>query len=488
MGLDVLPAQAILLNLTAGGAPVGWPTGAVPVNVPDPSDAAPVIPAQLNHLTYFDWSVHQNPSLAGTWRDEFYIDGDLMQLVTRSGSSVSQAELQGDMEATSFPSGHDWVERNSGPIWIAGGRHTLEIRTDPDHTSGEDWDNWGDNVYRIPFVWIPTTITPLLSTVTVPPQGNFTAPAPNCNAYAYTRTPASAWVASMVQKLPDAESALLIYDDYVNSTTGLSHEIGRCARPGVLTNFVVASASGTAGTVYPSCSRMPGSPSVTVTMAVADAAGRQSATGSAVWPSVNMPYLMCAQVFEAHLTQGVAQTMTVTRFLGESDLELLVYPPSTTIASRIDATWISTARAGDDEYDDLVFTPPATGTYLLVVARVDASDVDHAAGYRLDLAPMGSVDAPVAFAEIALAAAPSPASGPMRLSFALARPERVALTIFDLGGRIVRRVIDESLPAGPHARSWDGADDRGRALPSGRYFARLTAGTRKETLGVLRIR
>ena len=76
----------------------------------------------------------------------------------------------------------------------------------------------------------------------------------------------------------------------------------------------------------------------------------------------------------------------------------------------------------------------------------------------------------------------------MRLSFALAHPDRVALMIFDVGGRVVRRVIDESMSAGPHARAWDGTDDRGRAVPSGRYFARLTAGTRTETLGVLRLR
>jgi len=135
-----------------------------------------------------------------------------------------------------------------------------------------------------------------------------------------------------------------------------------------------------------------------------------------------------------------------------------------------------------------VITPPVTGTYLLVVARVDASDVNKPAGYCLDLAPMGSVSAPVAFADVALAAAPSPAAGPMRLSFALAQPAHATLALYDVNGRVVRRLVDEELPAGPYARAWDGVDDHGRAVPSGRYFARLTAGTRTETLGVLRLR
>jgi flagellar hook assembly protein FlgD len=76
----------------------------------------------------------------------------------------------------------------------------------------------------------------------------------------------------------------------------------------------------------------------------------------------------------------------------------------------------------------------------------------------------------------------------MRLSFALARPEHVRLEVFDLAGRAVRRLADEALPAGPTARVWDGTDDRGAAVAPGRYWARLTAGSRVENLGVLRIR
>jgi flagellar hook assembly protein FlgD len=76
----------------------------------------------------------------------------------------------------------------------------------------------------------------------------------------------------------------------------------------------------------------------------------------------------------------------------------------------------------------------------------------------------------------------------MRLSFALAHPARATLALYDVKGRVVRRLVDEELSAGPQARSWNGLDDRGRAVPSGRYFARLTAGARTETLGVLRLR
>ena len=99
---------------------------------------------------------------------------------------------------------------------------------------------------------------------------------------------------------------------------------------------------------------------------------------------------------------------------------------------------------------------------MVVVARVDQSHLNEAGGYALDCATTGAVGAPGTFAAAPLAAAPSPATGPMRLSFALARAEHVSLTVFDLAGRAVRRVIDEDLPAGPHARLMLGPG-RGRA-------------------------
>ncbi len=47
--------------------------------------------------------------------------------------------------------------------------------------------------------------------------------------------------------------------------------------------------------------------------------------------------------------------------------------------------------------------------------------------------------------------------------------------IFDLLGRAVRTLADEHLPAGRRTLTWDGADDAGRPLAGGVYFARLLA-------------
>jgi aminopeptidase N len=50
------------------------------------------------------------------------------------------------------------------------------------------------------------------------------------------------------------------------------------------------------------------------------------------------------------------------------------------------------------------------------------------------------------------------------------------LTIFDIRGRRVRRLIDSPLAAGNHRIAWDGRDDRGREAASGVYIYTLEAG------------
>jgi flagellar hook assembly protein FlgD len=62
------------------------------------------------------------------------------------------------------------------------------------------------------------------------------------------------------------------------------------------------------------------------------------------------------------------------------------------------------------------------------------------------------------------------------IRFDLARNSRVSLEIFDLRGRLVARLVDESLSAGSHAVTWDGRDAKGNAVSSGTYLYRLRAG------------
>ncbi len=72
---------------------------------------------------------------------------------------------------------------------------------------------------------------------------------------------------------------------------------------------------------------------------------------------------------------------------------------------------------------------------------------------------------------------PNPFNPSTEIRFALPTGgARVELKIYDFAGRLVRTLVDQDLPAGPHTVSWRGADDHGRQLASGVYVCRLRAG------------
>jgi flagellar hook assembly protein FlgD len=56
----------------------------------------------------------------------------------------------------------------------------------------------------------------------------------------------------------------------------------------------------------------------------------------------------------------------------------------------------------------------------------------------------------------------------------------VVLHIYDVRGARVATLLDEAQAEGSHTVDWAGVDDAGRRVPSGTYFAALTAG--KETV------
>lgn len=72
---------------------------------------------------------------------------------------------------------------------------------------------------------------------------------------------------------------------------------------------------------------------------------------------------------------------------------------------------------------------------------------------------------------------PNPFGASTVVRYDLARPEDVNLAIFDLSGRRVRVLAEGLRGPGVGEASWDGRDERGRAVPNGIYFARLAAGS-----------
>ena len=87
-----------------------------------------------------------------------------------------------------------------------------------------------------------------------------------------------------------------------------------------------------------------------------------------------------------------------------------------------------------------------------------------------------------------LPASPNPFRLSTSVRFELSRAAAVRLEVFDLrGARIATLVEGELLPAGGHARIWDGRDTAGRLTPPGIYLVRLDAGGEVWTGRVVRL-
>ncbi|MCH7939860.1 MAG: T9SS type A sorting domain-containing protein, partial [Candidatus Marinimicrobia bacterium] len=70
---------------------------------------------------------------------------------------------------------------------------------------------------------------------------------------------------------------------------------------------------------------------------------------------------------------------------------------------------------------------------------------------------------------------PNPFNPATIIPFALPEAAVVSLSIYDLRGREIRRLVHDRLPAGYHRIDWDGSDATGRALPSGIYLVTMQA-------------
>ena len=65
---------------------------------------------------------------------------------------------------------------------------------------------------------------------------------------------------------------------------------------------------------------------------------------------------------------------------------------------------------------------------------------------------------------------------------------RAVIDIFDVSGRLVRTVLDDTLEPGKHSFEWDGMGSGGRKASAGVYFARVTAGGSVSTRKMVLIR
>ena len=76
---------------------------------------------------------------------------------------------------------------------------------------------------------------------------------------------------------------------------------------------------------------------------------------------------------------------------------------------------------------------------------------------------------------------PNPFSTGTSVRLDLPKDVQVKLGVYDVGGRLVKNLVDGTLPAGRYHLGWDGRDANGHVVASGVYFYSVQAGQFHET-------
>ena len=83
---------------------------------------------------------------------------------------------------------------------------------------------------------------------------------------------------------------------------------------------------------------------------------------------------------------------------------------------------------------------------------------------------------------------PNPFNPATEVRYELASRGAVSVSVYDVSGREVRRLVEGTEEAGPHSVVWDGRSDAGASVSSGVYFVRFHAGTHVESKRITLVR
>jgi len=68
-------------------------------------------------------------------------------------------------------------------------------------------------------------------------------------------------------------------------------------------------------------------------------------------------------------------------------------------------------------------------------------------------------------------------SGSTTIRFALASADQVEINVYDVGGRVVRSLVNRRYEPGEHEVAWDQLDSSGKTVSRGLYFAQVSYGS-----------
>ena len=175
-----------------------------------------------------------------------------------------------------------------------------------------------------------------------------------------------------------------------------------------------------------------------------------------------------------------------------NDLDLTVRRGAEVYKGNVFEGGVSVAGGSADRrnVEETVFLPaPGPGVWTV---RVEATTVafgpqPFAVCVTVDDSPASGLEPPRPAFSLSLAG-PNPALGSAGYSFDLPATSAVELSLYDLRGRRVRRLLASELGPGSHAGVWNGTGDDGQPVGAGVYWYRLTAGPHSAVRKLLLLR
>jgi hypothetical protein len=445
--------------------PTGWHSGMVPRPALDGTNVwcpAPVILNSAPNPTYYNVAA-QNlgpvPSILPTrvFRDGIY-GGYINWGEVSSGGTVS----------------YNWNYEHI----LSPGRHALGLRVDAlqeieetneyNNTVGEQW------------IWDPDVMTPGdtdLRQVPPPTTGGWEDITNgdllwyNCDGLRLvSSTTSQFWRALAILPEPGSDYDLRLHEPSTGAKSGFDWSLMGSYEAGTRTEYLLVDFNMTAFADYD-----VGVLFWSGTGSYRAHAGDSPYLGAPIgdWGPLAVPVNGLVDMVEFYFEP--ASYNVLVENLSGADLGLSVHQSGVgAFQNRLNAVAGATA-GGPGEDESLTFSVPDFQYYCLVVYREDQGTDE--APYLLHIAssvsPVGDDDLPKV-TQMA-GAYPNPFNPQTTVAFELARDDHARVLIYDLQGRLIRRLVDQALPVGRHTAIWEGRDDSGRAVASGIYFARLEA-------------
>ena len=468
---DGLAARDVTIEVSttppdlAPWTPAGWHAAITPRPADDGTSSSCPEPAMLNSapgFTYFNVAATNAGPVSSTLPSRIYRD-DVLQ------SWVNWGELSAGA-TVSF----NW----DNPFALSSGRHVLSYRVDALEQIEETIET--NNVRGEQWIWAPEELAPPMSTFRAAPPvstagwGDITTGEIlwyNCDGLRLVGVNGGFWKSMAVMPEDGSDFDIRLHEPSTSAKTGFGSSLVGSFEAGTKLEYVIVDQNVASAQNYDvGVLRWNGTGSY---RAQSETASFNSGNPYNTWGPFAIPNNGLVSMQEFYM--GVENYGIRLENLSNADLGIAVH-----MSSDVAYQNRTHAVAGADEngpgMDEIVSLDASLETYYCIVVYRNDQSTDPAS-FRLvinnELSPVDDVALPRVTR--LTGAYPNPFNPQTTVAFDLAKADHARISIYDVQGRLVRRLVDETFAAGHHSAVWMGRDDKGQGVASGVYFARLEA-------------